>query len=116
MNVIRSALAMLVVIACFAACDGSAGSGTPSRSAEAHRLVSDGATLLDVRTPAEFSSRHLEGAVNVPVDEVGARLEEIPRDRPVVVYCRSGARSARAAEELRAAGYTVHDLGSIDAW
>lgn len=83
---------------------------------EAHRLVEGGATLLDVRTPAEYAGGHIEGAVNVPVDQVAARLSEIPRDRPVVVYCLSGGRSAHAASTLREAGYTVHDLGSIDAW
>lgn len=86
-------------------------------SADARRLVSEeGATLLDVRTPAEYASGHVEGAVNVPVDEVAARLSEIPRDVPVVVYCRSGARSARASSTLREAGYDVHDLGPRSAW
>jgi rhodanese-related sulfurtransferase len=113
--IIRLVSSALLVIS-LAACDASGGAAASSRSAEAHRLVSEGATLLDVRTPAEFSSHHVEGALNVPVDQVGARLSEIPRERPVVVYCRSGGRSARAAEELRAAGYTVHDLGGIAAW
>lgn len=85
-------------------------------SDEAHRIVAAGATLLDVRTPAEYGGRHIEGAVNIPVDEVRARLSEIPRDKPVVVYCQSGGRSAAAASTLREAGYEVHDLGPIDAW
>lgn len=86
-------------------------------SADARRLVSDErATLLDVRTPGEFASGHVEGAVNVPVDEVATRLSEIPRDAPVVVYCRSGARSARAASALHEAGYEVHDVGPMPAW
>lgn len=81
-----------------------------------HALVAAGATLLDVRTPEEFSERHLEGAVNIPVDQVEARMSEIPRDRPVVVYCRSGARSMSAARILRRGGYDVEDLGSINEW
>ncbi len=84
--------------------------------AEARQLVERGATLLDVRTPAEWSSGHLEGATLVPVSELGARMSEVPRDRPVVVYCRSGARSAQAAAMLAAAGYDVHDLGPMSAW
>ena len=81
-----------------------------------HALVAAGATLLDVRTPEEFSERHLEGAVNIPVDQVEARMSEIPRDRPVVVYCRSGARSMSAARILRRGGYDAEDLGSINEW
>lgn len=104
---------------------GSAGCGSQSSESsqaaeqpprDPHALVAAGATLLDVRTPEEFSERHLEGAVNIPVDQVEARLGEIPRDRPVVVYCRSGARSMSAARILRRSGYDVEDLGSINEW
>lgn len=99
------------------------GSGTaPERSsathteADPHQLVSAGATLLDVRTPGEYEAAHLEGALLVPVDELEDRLAEIPRDAPVVVYCRSGNRSARASDVLREAGYEVHDLGAMSNW
>ena len=84
---------------------------------EAKRLVGAGALLLDVRTPAEFAGGHVEGALNIPVQVLATRLEEVgPKEREVVVYCLSGGRSARAAGELRAAGYTVHDLGGIGNW
>lgn len=92
---------------------------TPSTgSAEAHALVADGANLIDVRTPEEFAAGHLEGAVNIPVDQLGSRLKEVgPGTTPVVVYCRSGARSARAVRTLRAAGFeAVHDLGAMSNW
>ncbi len=79
----------------------------PSPSARA--WVSRGATLLDVRSAREFAAGHLEGARNVPHDEVTARLSEIPPGR-VVVYCKSGVRSALAARQLRAAGYEVLDI------
>ena len=88
----------------------------------AKRLVADGALLVDVRTPAEFASLHLDGAKNVPVDTLDDGVEEIAalvadKNAPIVVYCRSGARSARAKERLVAAGYTkVTNLGGIDAW
>ncbi|MGQ9887998.1 MAG: rhodanese-like domain-containing protein [Aggregatilineales bacterium] len=73
--------------------------------------------LLDVRTPEEFASGHLDGATNINVQELQSRLSEIPRDRPVVLYCRSGNRSAQAARMLQAAGFTsVYDLGGIIAW
>jgi phage shock protein E len=87
-------------------------------SAEAHRLVEEGALLLDVRTPAEFASGHLEGATNVPVDQLEARAGALgPHDRPVVVYCRSGARSAAAAITLRRLGFDrIEDLGAMRNW
>lgn len=87
-----------------------------------HReLVARGAPLIDVRTPQEFEAGHVEGAVNIPVDQVGARLDEIKglvagKGNTLVVYCRSGNRSATAARTLRAAGYEVVDFGPMSAW
>lgn len=83
-----------------------------------HRaLVQKGALLVDVRTPDEYASGHVDGALNLPVQELPARLSELgPTSRPVVVYCRSGARSARAAELIRQAGYQVKDFGPMSAW
>lgn len=84
---------------------------------QARQLVQEGAFLLDVRTPEEFAEGHLPGAVNVPVQVLGERLGEIPKDRPVVVYCRSGGRSARASNQLTAAGYDApYDLGAMTNW
>lgn len=84
--------------------------------ARARALVAAGALLVDVRTPAEFDEGHVEGAVNIPVQELATRLSEVPRDKEVVVYCRSGGRSANATDILAEAGYTVHDLGPMSAW
>lgn len=84
---------------------------------EAKKLVAEGATLIDVRSPGEFASGHVEGAKNIPVQEIGERAKEIPKDRPVVLYCASGMRSGSAASVLRAAGRKdVHNLGSIANW
>ncbi len=84
--------------------------------ADARALVAEGAQLIDVRTSSEFSSGHIEGAKNVPLGELGSRLDKLSKQKPVVVYCRSGARSARAARMLEKAGYAVHDLGPLHAW
>jgi rhodanese-related sulfurtransferase len=87
--------------------------------AEARRLVAEeGARLLDVRTPVEFASGHLDGARDVPVQELSGRLDEVgPKDVPVVVYCRSGARSPSAAKLLRASGFArVVNLGAMTRW
>jgi rhodanese-related sulfurtransferase len=80
----------------------------------AQSWVQEGAILLDVRTPEEFAAGHLRGAVNVPVDEVAARLPEL--GERVVVYCCSGLRTERAAAVLQAAGLEVLELGTLEAW
>lgn len=72
-----------------------------------------GATILDVRTPGEYRAGHVTGALNVPVDEVGVRLSEVPQDRPVLVYCASGNRSRRATGILRQAGREAIDAGTM---
>lgn len=73
--------------------------------------------LLDVRTPEEFAEGYIPGAVNISVQTLEGRMSEVPRDVPVVVYCRSGNRSATAAQMLIDAGYTqVYDLGGIQDW
>jgi phage shock protein E len=73
--------------------------------------------LLDVRTPEEFEEEHIASAVNINVEDLEAHLDEVPRDIPVVLYCRSGNRSGQAAEILANAGYdNIYDLGSIKDW
>lgn len=82
----------------------------------AKKLVQGGARLVDVRTPEEYAAGHIEGAVNVPVDTVeGSDLGA--KDQPIVVYCASGKRSARAAATLRTKGHAkLYDLGPMSAW
>lgn len=90
---------------------------TPSGTAQA--LVADGALLVDVRSPQEFAAGHIEGARNIPIDTLSARLGELgpPASTTVVVYCQSGGRSTQAARTLRDAGFTsVHNLGPMSAW
>lgn len=73
--------------------------------------------LIDVRTPEEFSGGHIPGAVNISVESLPARLDEVPADKPIVVYCRTGNRSATAATILVENGYQpVYDLGGIQDW
>lgn len=76
-----------------------------------------GHQLIDVRTPVEYAAGHIAGSINIPVEEIGARLSEVSQDKPVVLYCRSGNRSNQAAQILDGAGYSgVYDLGGIGAW
>ena len=86
--------------------------------AGAKEAVQAGAKLVDVRTAQEFAAGHIEGAINIPVQELEARMAEFgPKDGVVVVYCRSGARSATAKSKLEAAGYSkVHNLGAMSNW
>lgn len=73
--------------------------------------VEGGAYVLDVRTPQEFTQGHIASAVNLPLDEVGARAAEVPGDKPVYVICRSGNRSAQASDILKKAGKDVKNVG-----
>jgi phage shock protein E len=67
--------------------------------------IEAGASIVDVRTPEEFRDGGYPGAVNIPLQVLAARLGQIPKDKPVVLYCASGARSGLAARQLKAAGY-----------
>ena len=90
---------------------------SPSGYQETFQATERDHTLLDVRTAAEFNGGHIPGAANISVEMLAQNLDEVPRDKPVVVYCRSGNRSAQAAQILDEAGYTnVYDLGGIITW
>jgi hydroxyacylglutathione hydrolase len=63
--------------------------------------------VLDVRAAGEWQAGHIPRALNIPLGELDQRLEEVPRDRPVLVHCQTGARAAMAASILRARGFDV---------
>lgn len=87
------------------------GRRSPEQLAAIRDALAAGAPLIDVRTPGEFSRGHLPGARNIPLSTIGAARG---LGDTVVVYCASGARSARAASALRSAGVaTVHDIGPM---
>jgi rhodanese-related sulfurtransferase len=73
--------------------------------------------LLDVREPDEVAAWHYPIGVNIPLGQLGDRLDEVPRDLTIVVACRSGHRSAAAAHALSDAGWTAENLtGGAIAW
>ncbi|MCB1155914.1 MAG: rhodanese-like domain-containing protein [Leptospiraceae bacterium] len=74
--------------------------------------------MVDVRTEAEWKEGHLEGALFIPMSELQARISEIPKDIPVLIYCRSGNRSTVAANFLASQGYkNLYNLrGGIVVW
>ena len=89
----------------------------PVSEAKARQLFQAGAKVIDVRSLAEFNSGHIRGAVNIPYDEIGVRIETVAPDKstPLLVHCLSGGRSAVARGALRRKGYTqVHNLGSLN--
>lgn len=59
-------------------------------------LVESGACIIDVREPGEYAKSHIKTAVNIPLSQLRGRLEEVPRDRPVYLHCRSSQRSYNA--------------------
>jgi glyoxylase-like metal-dependent hydrolase (beta-lactamase superfamily II)/rhodanese-related sulfurtransferase len=76
-----------------------------------------GAFVLDVRSPLEFESEHIDGAMSIPLEQLDARIEEVPEGRDVVVVCRTGIRSTIAVETLGRAGRRARVLeGGILAW
>jgi rhodanese-related sulfurtransferase len=80
-------------------------------------LVDGGALLLDVRQPEEWAAGHAPGAMFVPLSEVAARVDDLPRGRRIVAICRSGARSGRVTEFLAGHGFDVVNLaGGMKAW
>jgi NADPH-dependent 2,4-dienoyl-CoA reductase/sulfur reductase-like enzyme/rhodanese-related sulfurtransferase len=79
--------------------------------ADLDRLPRDGsATLLDVRTPREFSRGHIEGFVNIPVDELRDRLGELDREKPAYLICQSGVRSYIASRILEGYGFESYSF------
>ncbi len=80
---------------------------------QATQLLNRGkVTIVDVRTPEEFGGGHLRQSKNLPLDQLGARIGELDKAVPVLVVCAAGTRAARAAAQLRRAGFgEVYVLG-----
>lgn len=76
-------------------------------------LIKSGeATIIDVRTPAEFAGGHVAGSVNIPLNEIPARMEELKRKKNIVLCCASGNRSGQAAAFLKQNGIGCENAGS----
>ncbi|MGN0490413.1 rhodanese-like domain-containing protein [Ruminococcus sp.] len=81
-------------------------------------LGTEDAVLLDVRTVEEYREGHIEGSVNIPLQNIHAVKNNLPDlDKPIYVHCLSGARSAQATSVLKSMGYTnVTDIGGINSY
>ena len=116
---IAIALGAIVVTAAFAE-DPEPTEAVSISSAALHAQRESGAApvVIDVRTPAEYASGHIPGAVNIPFDQVAQRIAEINAPRGVALYCMVGPRARKGESELLAAGYekVFHLEGGLAAW
>jgi phage shock protein E len=87
------------------------------RATEAWQRIKDGAMIVDVRTPSEYESEHLDNAINIPLNTVVDGFKNIDKKTNIVLYCRSGSRSGQALSTLDKKGFTnlfngggVHEL------
>lgn len=121
----RLAIAILAAALCalpLPACGSSPGADASISGQElAQRIeAGDAPLVLDVRTPEEYASGHIPGAVNIPFDQLAGRMDELKAGKSdeIVVHCQSGRRAAMAEKTLAAAGYTdVRDLeGHMKRW
>lgn len=82
-------------------------------------LKYDNAILVDVRSVLEYNSGHLDNAINIPLDNVVEdikTLDNVNLDTPIIVYCKSGARSSQAFEKLKSEGYkNIYNLGAMSS-
>lgn len=88
---------------------------SPSSSAsEIKEVLNTGALIIDVRTEREFSQGHATGALNIPLQVISGFIKDIKKhNKPVVVYCRSGARAGSAMSILKNAGLEVYNAGGL---
>jgi rhodanese-related sulfurtransferase len=88
---------------------------TPERARELHE--SGDVQLVDVREEYEWEAGRIAGARHIPVAELTEQAQTLDRERPVVFYCRSGARSSMATQAFNASGFDAHNMtGGIVAW
>ena len=114
-------LAALLLTGCGAAAQAGGSNYEQITMEQAQDLMGsqEGYVILDVRTPEEYASGHIPGAVNIPNEVIGTDpISELPQmDQLILVYCRSGNRSKQASQKLADLGYTnVKEFGGIRDW
>jgi rhodanese-related sulfurtransferase len=92
--------------------------GLEVETAQLAEMISAGdVELIDVRRDYEFEAGHIPGARHIELNDLTTSADSLPKDRPVVFYCRTGNRSGMAAEAFGQAGFDAHNLaGGITAW
>jgi rhodanese-related sulfurtransferase len=117
----RFAIALVAIVATAAFAADPEPAEAPSISAaslHARRQAGTAPIVIDVRTPEEYASGHIPGAVNVPFDQVAQRIAEVDGSHGVVLYCMVGPRARKGESALLAAGYekVFHLEGGLAAW
>jgi rhodanese-related sulfurtransferase len=113
------ALVVLVVYLIATSAGGSKTSGLAREVStdEAYQMYQSGAFVVDVRTQEEWNEYHVPNTTLIPLDQLPGRLNEIPKDRKIVVVCRSGNRSQQGRDILLTAGYNVTSMaGGLKEW
>jgi rhodanese-related sulfurtransferase len=111
-----------VVIFLIASMGGEQSSNTGNLPAsvsvdEAHQMYTEGTFVLDVRTPEEWNEFHAPNTTLIPLDELASRLNELPKDQPILVVCRSGNRSQAGRDILLQAGFNATSMvGGLNVW
>jgi len=82
----------------------------------ARKAADSGAIIVDVRTPKEYKSKHIKGAINLPIRELHNTYVRLPKGKEIIVYCRSGNRSATATKILKQHGFIVYDVATQGDW
>ena len=83
----------------------------------AQRMESGDLLVIDVREQYEWDAGHVPGSIHIEMEEIMARADEVPADRPVAFLCLGGARSAMVASAFRGRGYDAHNVaGGFQAW
>lgn len=98
-------IGVMLFFACAALAMAAGYKDLGSREAQTLLSKTKNVYLLDVRTPDEYRQAHLKGAVLIPLSEMDRRINEVPKNRPVVVYCAVGSRSGMVARLLAGHGY-----------
>jgi rhodanese-related sulfurtransferase len=84
---------------------------------EAHQMYEEGTYVLDVRTQEEWNDFHAPSTTLIPLDELTSRVDELPKDQPIVVVCRSGNRSQTGRDILLQAGFNATSMnGGLTTW
>ena len=106
------ALGVISMLALFGGC-----SKVSDEDLRAARVAADnGAIVIDVRTREEFNAKHVQNAVNLPIHLLERYYAQIPKDKEIIVYCRTGSRSRAAAEFLEKKGRKVYDVATQEEW
>ena len=83
---------------------------------KARKAVENGALIVDVRTPKEYKQKHISGAINLPIEEIMKHNINLPKDKELVLYCRTGSRSSVSAKVLTQLGWSVYDVATQSDW